>query len=376
TEPAGVEPELAHASGWPPLLHPHCGSRFLSFWQQYFKHRPYDLRSIYQRGFALLSTTVRVPAMTYERLRHDKKIAAEPLEHGPVFIIGHWRSGTTYLHNLLSHDPQFAWMSFSRAAMPLDCLTPIRPGRDLMNLLLPKTRGMDRMAMNGDTPQEEEIALGVLGEISFYRGLYYPRSIEPEFRRSVLMQDLQPGELELLAKNYRYLAQKMAYAYGGKTVLFKNPASTARISFLKGVFPNAKFIHIVRNPDDVFPSMRNLLQRSFDAFAWQTPEGIELNELVISFYERTMQAHLADRVGVPDSDFCEVRFEDLERDAGGVVREIYRKLGIPEVEIAMGAISGHIRSQDSYQKNVHELSDSLLQQIRERWAFAFERWDY
>ena len=131
--------------------------------------------------------------MTYERLKHDRRIAAEPLASWPVFIIGHWRSGTTYLHNLMSHDPQFAWMSFSRSAMPLDCLTPIRPGRDLMNLLLPKTRGMDAVAMDGDTPQEEEIALGILGEICFYRCLYYPRSMEQEFCRSILMRGSAAG---------------------------------------------------------------------------------------------------------------------------------------------------------------------------------------
>jgi len=365
-----------HLTGWPPLLHPYCGSRFIAFWQQYFKHRPYDLRSLYQRLFALLSTTVRVPAVTYERLRHSRKITAEALDFGPVFIIGHWRSGTTYLHNLMSHDPQFAWMSFSRAAMPLDCLTPVRPGRDLMNLLLPKTRGVDEMEMDGDTPQEEEIALSVLGEISFYRCLYYPRSIESEFRRSVLMQDLRPGELEHFAENYRFLAQKMAYAFAGKTVLFKNPASTARMSFLKSVFPHARFVHIVRNPDDVFPSMKKLLLRSFDAFAWQKTDGIDLEEIVLSFYERTMQAHLVDRENVPDEDFCEVRFEDLETDAEPVVRKIYRDLGIPGVDTALPLISQHIRSQQSYQKNAHVLSNSVREKIGERWAFAFDRWDY
>ena len=87
---------------------------------EYFKHRPYDMRSLYQRGFALLSTTVRVPAMTYERLGHDRKIAAEPLEHGPVFIIGHWRSGTTYLQTLLNSDPRILCRGESFDAWQID----------------------------------------------------------------------------------------------------------------------------------------------------------------------------------------------------------------------------------------------------------------
>ncbi len=369
-------PSEVRLAGLPPLLHPHCGSRFSSFWERYLNYRPYNLRSLYQRVFALLSTIVRVPAVTYERLKHDRKIAAEPLEHGPVFIIGHWRSGTTYLHNLISQDPQFAWISFSRSAMPLDCLTPVRPGRDLMNLLLPKTRGMDQVAMDADTPQEEEIALGILGDICFYNCYYYPRSIDSEFRRSVLLEDLRPGELQQLAENYRFLAQKMAYAYGGKTVLFKNPASTARMSFLKGVFPNAKFVHIVRPPYDVYPSMMKLLPRMLSALAWQKPEGIDLSETTLSFYERTMRAHIEDRKQIPPEDFHEVRFEDLERAPEDVIRGIYGALKLPNVEAAMTAIAGHIESQRSYQKNTHELPDGVARTIANRWAFAFDYWGY
>ena len=168
----------------------------------------------------------------------------------------------------------------------------------------------------------------------------------------------------------------MAYAYGGKTVLFKNPASTARMSFLKGVFPNAKFIHIVRNPVDVYPSMINLLLRSFDAFAWQSPAAVDLPETVLSFYERTMRAHIADRASIPDKDFHELRFEDLEHDPEAVVRGIYQALEIPGIERAIGAISEHIESQQAYQKNTHELPGTISRQISERWDFAFERWGY
>ena len=370
------EPEKIRLDPFPPLLHPFCGSKFFHFWVRYFRHWPYDLRSLYQRAFAALATTVRVPAMTYERLRHDRKIAEEPLAHGPVFIIGHWRSGTTYLHNLISQDPQFAWISFARSAMPLDCLTPIRPGRDLMNLLLPKTRGMDSVAIDADTPQEEEMALGVLGEVCYYKCFYYPRSLEPEFRRAVLLQDLRPGERERLAQSYRYLAQKIAYAYGGKTVLFKNPASTARMSLLKEAFPNAKFVHIVRNPYDVYPSMMKLWPRVLSAFAWQKPKGIDLAETTLSFYERTMRAHLEDREKIPAEDYHEVRFEELERDPMAIIERIYQSIGLPVSESSIATIKDYIDSLKSYQKNTHELALGTREMIADRWRFAFESWDY
>ena len=43
----------------------------------------------------LLSTLAPLQDRRYEKLLADK-----PLEHDPVFILGHWRSGTTFVHNV------------------------------------------------------------------------------------------------------------------------------------------------------------------------------------------------------------------------------------------------------------------------------------
>src|SRR5262245_14846118 len=42
-----------------------------------------------------------------QRLRYGRKIEATQIEQPPVFIIGHWRSGTTYLHELMHLDERF-----------------------------------------------------------------------------------------------------------------------------------------------------------------------------------------------------------------------------------------------------------------------------
>ena len=38
-----------------------------------------------------------------------RKIADKPLEMDPVFILGHWRSGTTFMHNVFSCDKHFGY---------------------------------------------------------------------------------------------------------------------------------------------------------------------------------------------------------------------------------------------------------------------------
>ena len=362
--------------GFPPILHPMAGCGYGRFWKHYVRNFPYNLRSIPSQLFSLFSVSVRAPGVFFEGRKHNAKIAQEPLSEGPVFLIGHWRSGTTHLHNLLSQDPQFACISFSRSAMPLDCLGKVRPARTLMNLTLPKTRGMDKVAINADTPQEEEMALGALGDVCFYKRFYFPRNLDDHFRRAVLLEDLKPGEREKLASDYRFLAQKMAYAHEGRQVLFKNPASTARMAFLKEVFPNAKFVHIVRDPYSVFASMMKLWPNLLNAFAWQSPKGIDFVETTLSIYERTMRAHLADREAIDDVDFHEVRFEDLESDPLGVVGGIYGALGLAGKDEAERPLRDYVAGQSGYKKNVHQLDAGLKGEIAERWGFAFERWGY
>lgn len=362
--------------GLPPLLHPLGGCGYRRFWKHYFQNWPYDLRSLYVRLFSTLAVTARLPTVFFEGRKHNAAIAEEPLAEGPIFVVGHWRSGTTHLHNLLSQDPQFAYISFSRSALPLDCLGNVRLGRKAMNLLMPKTRGMDKVAIDADSPQEEEIALGALGDICFFKCFYFPRKIEEHFARSVLLEGLAPGEREKLAADYRFLAQKMAYAHEGKIVLFKNPASTARMSFLKEVFPNAKFVHIVRDPYSVYPSMLKLWDRLFNAFSWQNRKRVDLDELTLSVYERSMRAHLADREQIPAEDYHELRFEDLDSDPMATVGGIYDALGIAGKENALDAVTDYVEGQGGYEKNAHRLSQSQRERIAERWGFAFDRWGY
>ena len=129
------------------------------------------------------------------------------------------------------------------------------------------------------------------------------------------------------------------------TALFS--ASTARMAFLKEIFPHAKFVHIVRDPYAVYPSMMKLWQRLLSAFSWQKPKGIDFSEVTLSIYERTMRAHLADRENVPAGDLHEIRYEDLDRDPLTVIDGIYDALNLPEKAAAMKPIElSSLRSSD------------------------------
>ena len=87
-----------------------------------------------------------------------RRIAQQPIKDAPIFIIGHWRSGTTLLHELMSLDERFTFPTTYECFVPNHFL--ISAWFDAwLKCLLPKQRPMDNMALGWDRPQEDEFAL-------------------------------------------------------------------------------------------------------------------------------------------------------------------------------------------------------------------------
>ncbi|MBK8093462.1 MAG: sulfotransferase [Verrucomicrobiaceae bacterium] len=202
---------------------------------------------------------LRQPAAELERLLYDRAIRAHQLSAPPIFIIGHARSGTTHLHNLLALDPRFAFISYLQTSLPRQFMCITRPELALLRAALPATRGMDNVRMTLESAQEEEMALGILGDICSYKCFYFPRRLIHHFSESVLLENVPAEKLQRFKDTYRMLVKKISYAAGGsRQILFKNPTSTCRIPLLLELFPDARFIHIVRDPHEVFHSMQKL----------------------------------------------------------------------------------------------------------------------
>ena len=93
----------------------------------------------------------------------------------PVFIIGHWRTGTTFLHELLSSNPAHGFPTTYQCFFPNSFLLTEKIVGALSGLFLPGTRPSDNMTLGFDRPQEEEFALANLGMGTPYLSLAFPR---------------------------------------------------------------------------------------------------------------------------------------------------------------------------------------------------------
>ena len=365
----------------PPIFHPLAGANFRTFWNLHGANRPYDGRSIAPRAVSSACSVIRQPFYAFKKARHGPAIRSHVPSAPPIFIIGHWRSGTTHLHNLMSRDPRFGWITLHQTSNPWSMTGPgVDLTRRLMDIVLPETRGMDNVSLSLDSPQEEEMALGNMNPLGFYNCYYFPRNFRDHFARSILFENLpeRSNALEQFREAYRELHRRLSHNNEGRRILFKNPPSTARLSFLKETFPGAKFIHIVRNPFDVFKSTRAHFARVLNAFAWQKFDDLDFEEITLRNYELLMQHYLQEREQLAEDDLIETSYEGVVTDPMGELKRLYQHLDIPLEEggESVTAIQTYLDTLKDYQKSPHTLSAEEVDKIQDRWGFALEEWGY
>ena len=329
------------------------------------------------RLLLLVATSVATsPLRQLERVRYGNRIRAVRLPAAPIFVIGHWRSGTTHLHNLLNQDPALGCLSMYQAMAPSCSLVAERWLKPLLAAIVPSKRPMDNMVWPVDAPQEEEIPLAKLTPYSFYVRSLFPMESADLFRRYVLLDAAPRAVAREIAAKYLGILQVATLHAGGRRLVLKNPVNTARIRMLLELFPDAKFVHAVRCPYEVFASTVHLHARVLPLTTLQRVPLKPSSPIILSIYEDMMRRFLEDRDRIPRGNLVEVRFEDLERDPVGELRRVYHILSLPGFAQAEPAIQSYVDSQRSYQKNRLELPAEDRRAVTERWAFAFRAFSY
>src|SRR5262245_18882983 len=179
-----------------------------------------------------------------EERRYGTAIAKTRLAGPPLFVLGHWRAGTSHLHNLLACDrEQFASPNSIQASYPFSFLTTETAIRRQFPTFVPRTRPMDGMTMGADTPQEDKFALCVATLKSPCPGMFsFPRRAD-HYDRYLSFRDVPEAEVEEWKAALLWYARKLTLKHG-RPLLLKSPGHTARIRLLIDLFPNARFIHV------------------------------------------------------------------------------------------------------------------------------------
>jgi hypothetical protein len=329
--------------------------------------------------FVSLSTLFTSPLRLYEHARYDRAVKSTAIHPSPIFIIGHWRSGTTHLHNLMCQDGNLGYISTFQAMAPGFCLVGQRAIKPLLARIARKvhpTRLIDNIPLSFDAPQEEEFAVANMSPYSFFHLFTFPCQAPYFIERYALFDGLSGQVLDDWKETYLTVLRKATLSTGGKRLVLKNPAHSGRIRTLLGLFPDAKFIHIYRNPYRVFLSTLWAYEVVLSRSQVQKVGPDQIEAYVLRFYRQLMQRFLADRALIPTGNLVEVKFEDLEAAPLEQLRRVYESLDLPGFAEAEPAFHAYLPSIRDYQKNEYELSDKVIADVNRHWQFAFDAWGY
>jgi hypothetical protein len=306
-----------------------------------------------------------------QELFYRRLVDRTQIKDAPIFIIGHWRSGTTLLHELLVLDARYTFPT------TYECLAPnhfliTAPVFTKLTFMLPSKRPMDNMAAGWDRPQEDEFALVNMGLPSPYLRMAFPNEPPPA---SLSLEGLDAAELGRWKKGLEWFLKRVTFR-NQKRIILKSPPHTARIKILLELFPDARFVHIVRDPYVLFPSTVKLWKTLYKFQALQEPNHQGLEEYVFSCFEEMYEKFERDRALLDPRRFFEVRYEDLVRDPIGSLRALYQHLALGEFENVLPKLRAYFAEKRNYRAGSHQIDDCLRDQVDRRWGPFMQKYGY
>jgi omega-hydroxy-beta-dihydromenaquinone-9 sulfotransferase len=319
-----------------------------------------------------------------------RRIRACLIEEPPIFIIGHWRTGTTFLHELLMLDERLTAPTTLECFAPADCMVLDQLLRHFFNFALPPRRPMDNMPVGWDRPQEDEFALMNLGLRSPYEVVVFPnhrRTRDPFLD----MSDLTPQQIETWKAGFLSFLQQVNLrskkehtdSESAPRIVLKSPQHTARLHILRQMFPEAKFIHIVRDPCEVFPSTVQLWRALFDTQGCQKPEFGALaddvpniEQYVFDGMDLLYRNFFREIAEIPARNFCQLRYEDLIRAPVEELARIYGQLELGSFDKIRPKLEAYVHGLDGYKTNQHHISPHQRAEVCRRWDWYMQRFGY
>ena len=303
-----------------------------------------------------------------------ERVRQTNLTEPPLLILGHWRTGTTLLHELLIVDERHTYPNTYECLEPNHFLLSEPVLTRLFWFFMPSRRPMDNMASGWDRPQEDEFALCMMGQPSPYLTIAFPNH-PPQDQEALDLEMLPPRAVRKWKAALLGFMQRITYRRPGRLIL-KSPTHTCRIKTLLEMFPEARFVHIVRDPYVVFPSTVNLWQSLYRTHGIQIAKFAGLEEHVFQTFTRMYKKLDEGRRLVDPAHFYELRYEELVGDPLGEMRKLYEHLNLGGFEAIKPRLENYLARTGDYKTNQYIVTPEMREEIGRRWGDVIRRYGY
>ncbi len=371
--PPESAPTTAKQRDWSARL---CEGMTFDAWRRLLKRNHFDIDPPFRRS-ARWVTCISLVNSFYrfgQMIERGLFLRRRTVTHPPIFILGHWRSGTTLLHEMMVLDERLTSPNSYQCFAPHHFVVTSWFAYRFLKFLLPPKRPMDNMAMGWLRPQEDEFALANLGLPSTYLDITFPngRPHDPEY---LTLEGVPREDLEIWKATLWRFLRNVNYQDPRRIVL-KSPPHTARVRVLREMFPDARFVHITRDPLVVFPSTVNLWTQLYKKHALQSPRLEGLDEYVFDNFERMYRSFERDRTIVPANRLVDIRYEDLVQDPIGQMRRIYSELELDGFAQLEPKLTDFWSGQADYRTNRYQLDDDARKEVQRRWGPWMRKYGY
>lgn len=257
----------------------------------------------------------------------------------PIFIVGNFRSGSTFLHRLLSKDdqstsftswelylaPSVVGRKFYHWLMRINYAIG-NPARWLIRLfhrIVEKESPMHKIGLT--EPEEDgQVLFHIWSSFDLLAFFPFPKLI----RKYIYYDDQVPEDVRKRdMEYYAELVRKHIYTHNGRRFISKNPSYSPKVKSLHQKFPDAKFINLVRNPLQVVPSSISLFSKHCRTYG--DPElEYNLQETVIEHSKHWYSYPHQYLKNLPPEQYIRVQYRDLVEDPRGTVESIYHQFGL------------------------------------------------
>lgn len=340
-------------------------------WMNKFAIPPkYWIRLVY----ALVMATIMTPMRIIQYIKARKILKNTKITKDPIFIIGNYRTGTTYLITLLSKDKIRGYVSNLIGYTFSIFLSVPRLSRRILDASLPEYRPMDNVKMGADEPTEDEYCLGTYSKYGYYNGMIFPKKLK-EFARFHSFDGLEKDAAKW-QEQYDYLLKILTYIHKGRQLFLKNPAIAFRIKYILKRYPNAKFIFTKRNPYTLYSSNLHYYKKVVPLYTLQNFTDKMLKEEILDHYAEMVRKVEDAKSIIPERNYLEIKYEEFIHNPMPFLKRIYKQFKLDGWEKARPEFQAHFEAQAEYEPNNFRIADEVIRTVNKYWDFILRLHGY
>ena len=309
----------------------------------------------------------------------------------PLIILGNLRSGSTFLHRLLSRDSETftsltTWDIYLTPSVTQKKITQFVARIDnklgghlhrLLHAFDDATLGKFKIhQISFFQPEEDENILLHIWD-SFWVSFLFPFMDElPNYQH--FDEVLSPKHKKRVMAFYKSMIQRHMYATGKKYFVAKNPAFSPKIETLVEFFPDARIIYLARNPLDMLPSTVSWINYARRVFT-DPGDGYHYLDEIVDLTQHWYRHPLNYLDAHPSPRHLILNYNDLIQRPEQVLREFYEQFGYPDKPGLEDIIDEAVKETLSYNSDhtySYEDMGFTREQIVELYADIFDRFGF